>query len=78
MCTAIMMKNKSAFFGRNLDLDHHYSESVAVVPRNFPFNFKKGRFAIIGTAFLKDGYPLFYDGMNEKGLYIADLVAGDN
>ncbi len=73
MCTAILIKNKSAFFGRNLDLDYHYSESVAVVPRKFPFAFKKSRFAIIGTAFVKNGYPLFYDGMNEKGLCAAGL-----
>ena len=73
MCTAILMKNKSAFFGRNLDLDYHYSESIVIVPRNFPFNFEEARFAIIGTAFLKDGYPLFYDGMNEKGLCAAGL-----
>ena len=73
MCTAILMKNKSAFFGRNLDLDYHYSESIVIVPRNFPFSFKEGRFAIIGTAFLKEGYPLFYDGMNEKGLCAAGL-----
>ena len=73
MCTAILMKNKSAFFGRNLDLDYHYSESIVIVPRNFPFNFEEARFAIIGTAFLKEGYPLFYDGMNEKGLCAAGL-----
>ena len=73
MCTAILMKNKSAFFGRNLDLDYHYSESIVIVPRNFHYNFGKNRFAVIGTAFMKDGYPLFYDGMNEKGLCAAGL-----
>lgn len=73
MCTAVFMKNKSAFFGRNLDLDHHYSESVAVLPRNFSFPFGKSRFAVIGTAFMKNGFPLFYDGMNEKGLSAAAL-----
>ena len=73
MCTAVSFKNKNALFGRNLDLDYHYSESVAVVPRNFPFAFKKNRFAIIGTAFVKNGFPLFYDGMNEKGLFAAGL-----
>ena len=67
------MKNKSAFFGRNLDLDYHYSESIVIVPRNFHYNFGKSRFAVIGTAFLKEGYPLFYDGMNEKGLCAAGL-----
>ncbi len=72
------MKKKKTLFGRNLDLEYHYSESAVIVPRKFPFRFGKlsenhDHFAIIGTAFVKEGYPLFYDGMNEKGLCAAAL-----
>ena len=78
MCTAVFIKNKSALFGRNLDLDYHYSESVVMVPRKFSLEFKnlsaeKEHFAIIGAAFLKNGYPLFYDAVNEHGLSAAGL-----
>ena len=30
-------------------------------------------YAIIGMAFISDGYPLYYDAMNEKGLWMAGL-----
>ena len=73
MCTAVLVKNKCALFGRNLDLDYHYSESIVAVSQNFSYPFGKGRFSIIGTAFVKNGFPLFYDGMNEKGLSAAGL-----
>lgn len=73
MCTAVLVKDKCALFGRTLDLDYHYSESIVTVPRNFSFSFGKGPFAVIGTAFMKNGFPLFYDGMNEKGLSAAGL-----
>ena len=78
MCTAVFSKNKLPLFGRNLDLEYHYSESVVIVPQKFPFRFGKlpenhDHFSIIGTAFVQSGYPLFYDGMNEKGLCAAAL-----
>ncbi len=78
MCTAVFIKDKKPLFGRNLDLEYHYSESVAVVPRNFPIKFKtlgeiKNHYAIMGTAFIEDGYPLFYDAVNEYGLCAAGL-----
>lgn len=78
MCTAVFMKNKSALFGRNLDLEYHYDEKATFVPRNFPLRFGnlpsgRERYAIIGTAILAEGFPLFYDGMNEEGLCAAGL-----
>lgn len=78
MCTAVFMKNKSALFGRNLDLEYHYEEKITFVPRNFPLVFKnfsgeKEHFSIIGTAIFEKGFPLFYDGMNEHGLCAAGL-----
>ena len=78
MCTAISYKTKDHYFGRNLDLEYSYNETVTVTPRNYVFKFrKKGKmkshFAMIGMAYIADGYPLYYDATNEKGLSIAAL-----
>lgn len=35
-------------------------------------------YAMIGMAFVQDGYPLFYDGVNEAGLGMAGLNFPDN
>ena len=83
MCTAISFKTKDHYFGRTLDLEYSYIEAVTVVPRNFTFDFKweeknsKG-YAIIGMAYINEGYPLFYDAVNEKGLSMAGLNFPDN
>ena len=78
MCTAISYKTKDHYFGRNLDLEYSYVESVTVTPRNYPFHFRKERdfpkhYAMIGMAYVQDDYPLYYDATNEKGLSIAAL-----
>ena len=78
MCTAITYKTRDHYFGRNLDLEGSFNETVTVTPRNFPFYFRKmkkieGHFAIIGMAYVCDGYPLYYDATNEKGLSAAGL-----
>ncbi|MGN0823919.1 MAG: choloylglycine hydrolase [Candidatus Coproplasma sp.] len=82
MCTAVYL-NKGAdkggvYFGRTLDYDFSYGEEVVITPRSFPFNFKgmgecANHFAFIGTAKVLDNFPLYYDAMNERGLYIAGL-----
>lgn len=78
MCTAITLKTKDFYFGRTLDNDYSYREEVTVTPRNFLFKFRKyddiyTHFAMIGMAFNPDGYPLYYDAVNEKGLCMAGL-----
>lgn len=78
MCTAISYKTKDHYFGRNLDLEYSYNETVTITPRNYVFNFRKtgkmeSHFAMIGVAFVQDDYPLYYDAVNEKGLSIAGL-----
>ena len=76
MCTAIHFCDKTAVFGRTLDLDYHYKECFCIVPRNFNLDlpdYDKNQYAIMGTAFIKDDYPLFYDAANEKGLAMAGL-----
>ncbi len=78
MCTGIYRPGKHPLFGRNLDLDHGYGEKPLFMPRkvNLPYRaiepLKEG-FAIIGTGILVDGYPLFFDAMNEAGMALAGL-----
>ena len=78
MCTAATYQTKDHYFGRNLDLDDSFDETVTVTPRRFPFRFRRaGRmethYALIGMAYVADGYPLYYDATNEKGLSMAGL-----
>lgn len=78
MCTAITYRSQEHYFGRNLDLEYHYQESVTITPRNYPFRFRKaGRIdshhAMIGVAYVMDNYPLYYDAANELGLSMAGL-----
>ena len=83
MCTAITFHTKDHYFGRNLDFEHGFGEVVTVTPRNFPFAFRcveglKTHYAIIGMAAVDNGYPLYYDGTNEKGLSMAGLYFPGN
>ncbi len=78
MCTAIAYKTKDRYFGRNLDVDRGYGETVTVMPRGFELRFRregimKSHYALIGAAYVADGYPLYYDAVNEKGLCMAGL-----
>ena len=41
MCTAATYKTKDFYFGRTLDNDFSYAEEVTVIPRNYPFVFRK-------------------------------------
>ncbi len=78
MCTAITYQTKDHYFGRNLDLEYSYHETVTVTPRNYPFRFRKVQtlehhYAMIGMAYVVEDYPLYYDAVNEKGLAMAGL-----
>lgn len=78
MCTAVAYKTGDFYFGRTLDYDFSYVEEVTITPRRYPFHFGSmgtvdTHYAIIGMAYVLDGYPLYYDAVNEKGLGIAGL-----
>lgn len=79
MCTAVSYQTKDHYFGRNLDLHYSYDERITVTPRNFPFYFRSTgvtldtHYALIGMATTIDGYPLYYDACNEKGVSMAGL-----
>jgi len=83
MCTALTYKTKDHYFGRNLDLEFSYHETITIMPRNFPLRFRKVDgpqqfYAMIGMATVADNYPLFYEATNEKGLSMAGLNFPDN
>ena len=83
MCTAAAYKTKDHYFGRNLDYEFSYSETVTVTPRKYPFHFRRmgempSHYAMIGMAFVQQDYPLYYDATNERGLSMAGLNFPDN
>lgn len=83
MCTAATYKTKNHYFGRNLDLEYSYQETVTITPRNYRLSFRglkplESHYAIIGMAYVVDNYPLYYDGTNEEGLSMAGLNFPDN
>ena len=78
MCTAITYQTRQLYFGRTLDYECSYGEQVTITPRNYPFDFHHAgpvhtHYAIIGMAHVADGYPLYYDAVNETGLCMAGL-----
>jgi len=79
MCTGLSFATKDHYFGRNLDYEVSYNESVAVTPRNYPIELRKlppipTHNAIIGMATVANNFPLYYDGTNERGLSMAGLA----
>lgn len=78
MCTAASYETKDFYFGRTLDYEFSYGDEIVVLPREYPLSFRhRGaldrHYAIIGMAYVADSDPLFYDGINEKGLGMAGL-----
>lgn len=78
MCTAACFKEKDFYFGRTLDYETSYGEEIVVLPRCAKLDFfyegkAENNYAIIGTAHVAGGYPLFYDAANECGLCMAGL-----
>ena len=78
MCTAATYKTDGFYFGRTLDYEFSYGDEIVVTPRRFPLAFRGGaalesHYALLGMAHVADGYPLYYDAMNEKGLCMAGL-----
>lgn len=80
MCTGLSLQNgQNHYFGRNLDLEIDYPISVTITPRNYPFHFRNepsdsSHYAMIGMSVNEDGYPLYFEGVNEKGLGVAGLA----
>lgn len=82
MCTSIAFPERE-LYGRNLDLEYHLGEKVAVTPRNHPFAFRhlemqERHYAMIGMASVAENTPLYAEAVNEKGLYMAGLYFPGN
>lgn len=78
MCTAATYKTECFYMGRTLDYEFSYGERITITPRNYPFHFRHdgdlgSHYAMIGMAHIADGFPLYYDAVNEKGLGMAGL-----
>lgn len=81
MCTALTLKSKDGFhfFGRNMDLEYSFNQSVILVPRKYQWEnviSKKIlpiKYAILGMGVIINNHPLLADGLNEKGLACAGL-----
>lgn len=78
MCTAATYQTEHFYFGRTLDYEFSYGDSVTITPRNYPFHFRHAplnasHYAIIGMAHIASDYPLYYDACNEQGLCMAGL-----
>ncbi len=78
MCTAIGIDLGDFYFGRTLDVDRDYGGEVVLTPKNFDYKFRfspnvSPKFDILGMAAIKNGYPLYFDAINKKGLCMAGL-----
>ena len=78
MCTAVTYQTEHFYFGRTLDYDVRYGEAVVFTPRLFPLPYRHlpastEHFAMLGMAHVAEGYPLYYDAVNEHGLAMAGL-----
>ena len=78
MCTSLTFQTSDFYFGRNLDLEYNFGEKIVITPRQYPSIFKfagtlSEHYAIIGTAQITDGCPLYAEAVNEKGLCLAAL-----
>ena len=78
MCTSLAFKTNDFYFCRNMDLDYRFGEKVVVMPRGYKLTLKheiprNTKYAIIGMATVHNGYPLYADGANERGLCVSAL-----
>ncbi len=80
MCTAFNINYKgNIFFGRNMDIEYNFNQSVNLVPRNYAYKSKgenkeeTTKYAITFMGTVIEGFPLIADGINEKGLVMAGL-----
>ncbi|MDU5491336.1 MAG: choloylglycine hydrolase [Clostridium perfringens] len=81
MCTGLALETKDGLhlFGRNMDIEYSFNQSIIFIPRNFKCVNKSNKkelttkYAVLGIGTIFDDYPTFADGMNEKGLGCAGL-----
>ena len=73
MCTAVSYHTKDHYFGRNLDFECSYGESVTITPRRFLFCLPaggEGQHSLVGAAALDFG--AMRNRSRGKGAFGAD------
>ena len=83
MCTSIAMNTEDFYFGRTMDIEYSFNEKVVYTPRNYPIPFRRNNtlhrhYAMLGMASVMDGYPLYAEAVNERGLCAAALNFPDS
>ena len=78
MCTASTYKTKDFYMGRTFDYEFSYGEEIVVTPRKYVFDFRHTdklttHYAMIGMAFVADGYPLYYDACNNDWMHRSNI-----
>ena len=81
MCTGLALETKDGLhlFGRNMDIEYSFNQSIIFIPRNFKCVNKSNKkelttkYAVLRMGTIFDDYPTFADGMNERGLGCAGL-----
>ncbi len=81
MCTVLTLEGNVV--GRNLDLSYHYNEELVLCGRNVELEFRfledlKTHYAFMGVATRIGGRPMFYEAINEHGLFVAGLNFPNN
>lgn len=71
MCTAMTFKSRDRYCGRTLDYEQGFGEAVVITPRDWQ---GETRYAMVGMAAVAEGVPLYYDAVNENGLFMAGLL----
>ena len=61
MCTAATYQTKDFYMGRTLDYEFSYGEKIAIMPRNYPLQYRHGlknieHYAMIGMAHVVEDY----------------------
>ncbi|MBP1890773.1 choloylglycine hydrolase [Clostridium moniliforme] len=81
MCTGLTLETKDGLhlFGRNMDIEYSFNQSIIFIPRNFTCINSVSKkelttkHAILAMGTIFNNYPTLADGMNEKGLACAGL-----
>lgn len=78
MCTVVNFVKDTLFFGRNMDIEYDFGQKIVVMPGDYPLHTKLAgsllvHYATIGAARAEEGFPLYAEAANEKGLCMAGL-----
>ena len=74
MYSSNVSDKRLSIWDRTLDYEFSYGDEIVVTPRKLSVAFlplcrqnAMQHYAMIGMAHVADGYPLYYDAVNEKG-----------